>query len=199
MKRTLIEIVIAAILVVAIILLWRYCESLKDDKASAERTNATLMTEIEHYKVADSLNVTRCTALELEIDEFREYRKKDYDIISDLKAKRRELERIANMQTLTIDNLKAQARDTIIIRDSVPVPVKTIDFSGKWCDFHGEIEDGQFTGQVTHRDSLIVVESVKMTKCIVKKWRKIKELSIEVVSKNPNTIISNIEYVVIEK
>lgn len=199
MKRILIESGIAVILLAVIVLLWYHNGQLRNDREHYRRNTETLMADVDQYRVRDSLNAAKCTGLELKLSEYERFRADDAALIQDLRTKKRDLERVTAAQMVTINELSTAPRDTVIIRDSVAIPAVSLTIRDKWFDFDGLLANGRFTGTVVNRDSLLVVESVKMSRCIFKKWRRVKERSVDIVSKNPNTQIQGIEYVVIEK
>ena len=197
-KWAIIGAVVAA-LSVTIAVLGARLSSVKEERDRYRNNVEVLSSDMEEYRVRDSLNAARVEALEFTAGEYRKYREQDAALIKDLKIRARDLERVNAVQTRTIMELSTAPRDTVIIRDSVAIPALSLTIRDKWFDFDGTLADGRFTGQVVSRDSLVVVETVKMSRCIVKKWRRVKERRVDVVSKNPNTKIQGIEYVVIEK
>lgn len=197
-KWAIIGAVVAA-LSVTIAVLGARLSSVKEERDRYRNNVEVLSTDMDEYRVRDSLNAARVEALEFTAGEYRKYREQDAVLIKDLKIRARELERVNAVQTRTIMELSTAPKDTIIIRDSVAIPALSLTIRDKWFDFDGTLAGGRFTGQVVSRDSLVVVETVKMSRCIVKKWRRVKERRVDVVSKNPNTKIQGIEYVVIEK
>lgn len=197
-KWAIIGAVVAA-LSVTIAVLGARLSSVKEERDRYRNNVEVLSTDMEEYRVRDSLNAARVEALEFTAGEYRKYREQDAVLIKDLKIRARDLERVNAVQTRTIMELSTAPKDTVIIRDSVAIPALSLTIRDKWFNFDGTLADGRFTGQVVSRDSLVVVETVKMSRCIVKKWRRVKERRVDVVSKNPNTKIQGIEYVVIEK
>ena len=197
-KWAIIGAVVAA-LSVTIAVLGARLSSVKEERDRYRNNVEVLSTDMDEYRVRDSLNAARVEALEFTAGEYRKYREQDAVLIKDLKIRARDLERVNAVQTRTIMELSTAPKDTIIIRDSVAIPALSLTIRDKWFDFDGTLAGGRFTGQVVSRDSLVVVETVKMSRCIVKKWRRVKERRVDVVSKNPNTKIQGIEYVVIEK
>lgn len=199
MRRLFIELIAACALLVVIALLWAHNGQLRTECDTNARNAAALMTDVEHYRVRDSLNAAKCSVLELSLSEYKQYRAQDMALIAELRVKKRDLERITAAQTQTIIQLSGAPRDTVVIRDSVAVPAKILSITDKWYDFDGLLAGGEFTGTVVCRDSLLIVESVTMSRCIVKRWRKVKKREIDVISRNPHTIIQGVEHVIIEK
>lgn len=183
--------------------LWLNMNSLKQAKIERNRQAKNvevLLGDIERYKTKDSLNVTRLQALHLTLDEYKRYKREDEELIERLKMKGRDVTGITFASTITKDTLWTNTRDTIIQRDSVQVKGECFDISHPYIEMHGCIVDGMFSGQLTTYDSLLVIESVKRKRFLGFLWKtkKIKDRYIDVLSRNPNTIIADAEVVTIE-
>lgn len=203
MKHWKILIAVALILAAAISL---YTSQKRIDRLTAERdrykgNTETLLSDVETYRVRDSLNAARVQSLELTVKEFERFRAEDAALIQSLKAKNRDLERVSNVQMQTITELSTIARDTLIIRDSVPIPALHLVTGDKWFDFDGLLANGVFTGTMVNRDSLLVAETVKYHRLFGFLWktRRVDNREIDVVSRNPHTVITGTEFVIIEK
>lgn len=173
---------------------------LKEEKVKYEHNVNVLMGDIETYQTRDSLNVARIEALELNMAEMERFRKEDLRIIENLKMKNRDLSALTKSYLATITHLKDHTpRDTLIIRDSVEVPAKSIDICTEWVDLKGIYTDSIFEGTITSRDSLLIVESVQFKKFLWWKTKKIKNRYFDVTSMNPHTKITGFEVITVEK
>ena len=161
----------------------------------------TLMGDVEHYKIQDSLNVARVQDLELTLDEFKRFRAEDAVLIKQLKSKNRDLQSVVTTQQQTMLDLQAIPRDTVIIRDSVKIGALALHCGDQWYDFDGVLTDKDFSGKVIMRDSLLVAETVKYKRFLGFLWktRKVQNRMLDVISKNPHTVIQDCELVTIEK
>lgn len=161
----------------------------------------TLLSDIEKYRVRDSLNAAQVQSLELSIKEYERFRADDARLIRDLKAKNRDLAAVNKTQSQTIIDLLAIPRDTLLIRDSVKIPAIALHCGDAWFDFDGLLTEKEFTGSLANRDSLVVAETVKYKRFLGFLWKtkEIKDRQVDVVSKNPHTNILNVEYVIITK
>lgn len=194
--------VIAAILIIAAISLMLM--SYKVRQLTAERNrykNNTelLQSDIQKYMVKDSLNGARVEALEFTIKEFERFRAEDAALIKSLKQKNRDLQSVNDIQMQTIIEMSGAPRDTIIIRDSVPVKAKAVECGDPWYSFQGLLTDTDFSGRLETRDSLIIAETVRYKRFLFWKTHKVKDRQIDVVSKCPYTQIMDINYILIEK
>ena len=176
-------------------------DNLKQERNRYERNTDALLLDVEQYKTRDSLNAAKVGALELTIQEYERFRAADARLIKTLQTKNRDLERMNNVQAETILNLKAIPRDTLFIRDSIKIPAVAVHTGDAWYDFDGILADQEFTGTLTVRDSLMLVESVQYKRFwgFLWKTKKIRNRQLDVLSKCPHTKIVNCEHIVIEK
>lgn len=202
MKKYL-YIIIAALVVGALATIFiqgKKIDKLTDDRDRYKENTEILNGRIERFRVKDSLNAARVRGLELSLAEFEQYRAADAALIKSLRQKNRDLESINNVQSQTIIDLQAAPRDTVIIRDSVPIKAKAVSCGDAWYDFNGIMTDTDFSGKLTSRDSLIVSETVEHKRFLGFLWKtgKVKNRQVECVNRNPHSQINDIVFVVIE-
>lgn len=198
-------VVAAVVLLAAISVIWvqrRNIDRLRDERDRYKGNTETLLSDVEQYRVRDSLNAARVQSLELTIQEYKRFRSEDAALIQSLKAKNRDLTAVNKTQSQTIIDLRAVPRDTVvIIRDSIRVPAVSVHCGDIWYDFDGLLTAEEFTGKLEHRDSLYLVETVQYKRFLGFLWRtnKVKNRQLDCVSKSPHNSIIGLEYVVIEK
>lgn len=163
---------------------------------------AALLSDVERYRVRDSLHAARVESLQLTVKEYERFRADDAQLIRELKARNRDLSAVNKTQSETIIDLLATPRDTVVlVRDSIITTAVAVHCGDAWFDFDGILTADQFTGTLKNRDSLILAESVKYRRFLGFLWktRKVEDRQLDVVSRNPHTNIVNIEHIVIEK
>ena len=202
--RTKVEIGIAAALVAILCLVsaqHRRIKQLSADRDRYKNNTEVLLSDVETFRVLDSLSAARVQSLELTIQEYQRFRADDAALIRELKAKNRDLAAVNKTQSQTIINLQAIPRDTVVIRDSVQVPAVAVHCGDAWFDFSGILTPEEFTGTLANRDSLLLAESVRYKRFLGFLWRtkQVKDRELSVISRNPHTTILGIEHVVIEK
>ena len=194
--------VLGIAVVVAAILIFIQEREIRSLRAESEKykTNTTaLMEEVTHYKLRDSLNGARADALQLSIKELEKWRADDAELIKDLKIKNRDLAAINKAQTQTIIELRARGKDTIIIKDSIVTPAQKYSCGDFWFTFNALIIDKQMVGDLQVRDSLLLIEQIKYKRFLWWNTKRIKERSVDAISKNPHTEIIGVERIVIQK
>lgn len=194
----------ALILAAAIAFLWqgRTIEQLKAERDRYKGNTETLLTDVETFRVRDSLSAARAQSLELTVKEFERFRAEDAAIIRELKNKNRDLSQVNETQSQTIIDLLAIPKDTVVIvRDSIRVPAVAVHCGDAWYDFDGVLTAEQFTGTLTNRDSLLLAETVKYKRFLGFLWRtrRVQDRQLNVISRNPHTTILGLEHIVIEK
>ena len=197
-----------AVLVIAYIALSALkISKLKSEKAILQNNQEILLTEnnailkeSRKYRVSDSLNAIKVSELRLTLEEYKKYRAEDLELIKKLKIDKSDMQKIIKAQNETIESISTQTKDTIVIRDSVPVGAKAFDYKSKWTDVSGLILKDSINLDIHNREALVIVESVKYKRFLGFLWKtkKVKSRNVDIVSLNPNTTIVDAQYERIE-
>ena len=206
MKKYLI-IAAIALAVAAVVTIWvqrSRINQLTGERDKYRTNTETLLQDVSRYQTKDSLNAAKVGNLELKLSEYKKYRADDAALIKSLQTKNRDLQRVTTAQMETINELRANVRDSIVYLpgDTVTTVLRCVDIVEPYFELHGcATPDGQFTGTHINRDSLLIVETVQYKRWLGFLWKtkKIKNREIDVVSKNPATKILGVEFVTIEK
>ena len=200
MKKYLFLAAVAIVAALAVIWADRKIERLTAERDRYAGNTAALLSDVERYRVRDSLNAARVQSLELTVKEYERFRADDAALIKQLKQRNRDLAAVNKTQSQTIIDLRAIPRDTVVlVRDSVRVPAVAVHCGDAWYNFDGLLTKDEFTGKMEHRDSLLLVESVRYKRFLWWKTKRIKDRQLDCVSKSPHNSIIGLEYVVIEK
>lgn len=202
--RTKIEIGIAAALVAILCLVsyqHRKIQRLTNERDKYRNNSETLLSDVERFRVRDSLSAARVQSLELNIQEYKRFRAEDAALIQSLKKRNNDLSAVNKTQAETIIELRSAPKDTTIIRDSILIPAVVVHCGDAWFDFDGILTRDEFSGTLVNRDSLLIAETVQYKRFMGFLWRtnKVKKREMNCVSKNPHTKILGLEYIVIEK
>ena len=200
--------IMTSLLIVVITLLLMAIGGLREENARLKSNqdvllaeNRTITAESQRYKVCDSLNAIRASRLELTLKEYKNYRSNDLRLIKQLKTKRANLEKIITSKSETITALSVPLIDSVKVdtvsgNDSL---IKCFSYTSEWTDIKGcaDLEKDTVSLQINNRESLKVVESVTYKRFLGFLWKtsKVKSRQVDVVSENPNTKITNCEYV----
>lgn len=176
---------------------------LQEENKRLTNNQIVLLDSTQTYKVADSLNVAKINVLELSLSDYKKYREEDAALIKKLKADK--LSAATSINTTTTTDIKTSVKDSIIYKDRfVPIDtVKQINYDSKWTSVHGYLANDTINLNIVNREELLIAESFVKKRFIGIKlpiWLfGYKTKSVDVVSKNPNTEIKNLEYIQIYK
>lgn len=200
-----IKIILTLIAIIASCLMCNRIQYLTEENNRLSNNQETLLTENEHYKIRDSLNVSKTNQLELKLSELKKYKSEYTQLVKDLNIKNSQLEQIISVNAETITNLKAMLRDSIRL-DTVSNMIDTLkcfEYKSKYTDVSGCINKDIIDMQIRNRESLKAIESKKKKKFLFFKlpiWLfGYKSKQLDIVSLNPNTTIEYIEYISVTK
>ena len=202
--KTWVKFAVLAVVIIAaaISVVWadRTINRLTAERDKYRNNTETLLSDVETYRVRDSLNAARVQSLELTVKEYERFRADDAALIKQLKQRNRDLAAVNKTQSQTIIDLRATPKDTVVmVRDSIITPAVAVHCGDAWYNFDGILTKDEFTGKMEHRDSLLLVESVRYKRFLWWKTKRIKDRQLDCVSKSPHNSIIGLEYVVIEK
>jgi len=198
-------IILAAIIMAVAAAFWfqqKRINNLTVERDKYRSNTETLLQDVRTYQTKDSLNAAKVGNLELKLSEYKKYRADDAALIKSLQTKNRDLQRVTTAQMETINELRANVRDSIVYLpgDTVTTVLRCIEYSDKWVDFDGCIKNNTFSGKIITRDSLLITETVQYKRFLNFLWKtkRIKNREFDIVSKNPNSI-TGFEVITIEK
>lgn len=200
MKKALILLLFVSALFLLYGLQGKKIDSLASEKERCRNDIETLTSGLRKYKTCDSLNGAHVASLELRLNEYKRFRESDAATIKQLTRRNRRLRAAASVQTIRTDTIRAHVRDTLYMRDSVVIRYSCIDVTDKSLDMHGCADDsGRFVGTIETRDSLMLVETIRYKRFLGFLWRtkRVKDRQLDCISKNPRTIITGIEHIII--
>lgn len=191
--RTFILFVLLAIAIVAVL----QVDKLRKENNLLKTNQETLLSDIERYKIADSINVARIGELNLSLSEYKKYRAEDAVLIKKLKADK--LAAVSNVKIETkIEQVPVTIHDTIYKQ----AQLKAFDYKSKWTDVSGIIMPDSVLLDIANREELIITESFQKKKFWFIKlpaWLfGYKSKKIDIISKNPNTEIVGAEFITIK-
>lgn len=212
MKKIIIKIAIATIAMLMLVLTFHRIRELKEENIRLLNNQEILLTEKQSamaksqtYKVSDSLNAAKASGLQFTLKEYKKYRTQDLQLIEQLKIKKSGLQKIINSQIETIGYLSAKLNDSVRIDtiNNITDTLKCFDYKSKWTDVSGciHLKHNNINLQIKNRESLKIVETVTYKHFLGFLWKtnKIKNRQLDAISENPNTIITNLDYINIKR
>lgn len=178
----------------------------KQQEINRLSNNVVVLTDSLHtYRVLDSLNAVQTKALRVTISEWHEAYEGEAALVKKLQADKRNLQATINMQLQTIADFKS-ALTPVVVYEIGNIPrdtIKCFDYSDKWLDINGCIENDTVSLHAECREELLAVESIQRKRFLgiplSVKWFGYKSRTLDVVSLNPNCKVISSTYKTIEK
>lgn len=185
----------------------READALKDEITTYQRNERAFIDGIEHYKTCNDLSCAKVDELELSLADARKVISDDMKTIEMLKLKIKNMEQAGKIAAKTEIKVVERLRDTTIIKERETVfrdtikDVRYVDVMKPYYDVHATIVHDTIDLDIVTRDSLLIVETVEYKRFLGFLWktRRIKRRTVDVVSKNPNTVIEDVRFVTIKK
>ena len=141
---------------------------------------------------------TDVKTLRLTVDEMERYRAEDLVKIKQMGVKIKNLKAAAKHQLEVNADIKASVRDSIVIRDTVPVIVKSVSMITPYLQLSGIIEKDSLIGKihlpVTLRQAVWIEYKRRWLF-----WKKVVAIHQTITSDNPHVEIKYSEYIIIQK
>ena len=194
-KITLIGIICA--LIIFIVIMFKQNNIISQDRDLYKRNMNSALMECVEWKTKDSLSAAKNATLNLKISELERYRINDINQINQLKKKNEELNNLIKNSSKTEIKIITQLKDTVIYKDTV----KYFNWNDNWTSVKGLIQKDTVDLNISNSDSLVISVATKYKRFLGFLWKtkKIKDQNVYVVSKNPHTTITNIEYYGVSK
>ena len=136
-------------------------------------------------------------ALRLTIDEYEEFRAEDAETIRRLGVKIRNLEAAARHEVEVKAPIDAAVRDTLIVRDTVPLLRQKVEMVTPHIHFSGLIEENRLKGDIKIPVTLNQAVWVEYKGWWF--WKRVKAIRQTISSNNPYVEIRYSEYIKIDK
>lgn len=190
------KLIAVSLLVVAVIALSFLLNHALQEKSRLKSNQHSLLSEVEFYKVLDSLNVASVEKLTLSNAEFRRFNSGLVSTIELLNLKVRSLQSASQTVTATGYTIAATVKDSIVYRDRdrPPDTLRCIDYRDAWLTVAGCIRHDRFNGTIQSIDTIEQFVHRVPRKLLFIKYGT-KAIRQEVISKNPHTAIVYTKYI----
>ena len=121
MRRFLIRMAVIAGIAAAFICLWMQYRSEHRERRRLEANQHSLLTDIQFYRMRDSLSAAGVERLTLSNREFREYAGELEKTVNTLQLKVRRLQSASRTAVKTHYPMTVRLRDTVVLRDTLTV------------------------------------------------------------------------------
>lgn len=162
------------------------------------RGNAeALLSDMKRIRVDSTTMALDARALQLTLDEYKRFRAEDAATIKRLGVKIKNLEAVARHELEVAGPIDAAIRDTVIIRDTVPILRQKVEMLTPHIELSGIIENERLQGTIQVPITLHQAVWVEYKGCWF--WRRVKAIHQTISSDNPYVEIKYSEYIKIKK
>lgn len=190
--------VLLALLLAASFLLWRYAAKVTRERNRYQQNTEALLADINRIQIDSTRMAVDVKTLRLTVSEYEEYRAEDARLIKKLGARIKDLEAAAKHRLSVDAEITSPVRDSVIQRDTVFVPVQTVEMINPHIEFRGVIEDSVLTAKVHIPVTLNQAVWVEYKRRWLF-WRRVKAVHQTITSDNPYVDIEYSEYIKIQK
>lgn len=189
--------VLLLLLLVTSFLLWRYAVKVTRERNRYQQNTEALLADISRIQIDSTRMAVDVKTLRLTVAEYEEYRAEDARLIKKLGARIKNLEAAAKHRLSVEAQIIAPVRDSIIVRDTVFVPVQTVEMINPYIEFRGVIEDSVLRAKVHIPVTLNQAVWVEYKRRWIF-WKRVKAVHQTITSDNPYVDIEYSEYIRID-
>ena len=170
---------------------------LADERDRFRMNSTALLSEVKRMQVDSATMALDTKALRLTVDEYQEFRARDAETIRRLGVRIRNLEAAARHEIEVKAPVDAVIRDTLVIRDTVPLLRQKVEMITPHIQLTGLIEDKRLRGDIKVPVTLSQAVWVEYKGCWF--WKRVKAIRQTISSDNPYVEIRYSEYIKIGK
>lgn len=157
-----------------------------------------LMSEAQRIQVDSSTMALDIKTLTMSLDEYKRFRAEDEEKIKKLGIRIKDLEATAKHNVEVDAPIDAKIKDSVIIKDTVPVFLKAIRMDTPYLKINGIIENDRLTGKINLPVTLNQAFWIEYKhKFLWWRW-KVKAIHQTISSDNPYVEIKYSEYIKIK-
>ena len=189
---------IIAVLSGITISLLRSRQRLIEEKDSYKSNTEALMSEVRRIQADSSTMALDIKTLTMSLDEYKRFRAEDEEKIKKLGIRIKDLEATAKHNVEVDAPIDAEIKDSVMIRDTVPVFLKAVKMDTPYLKINGIIENDRLTGKINLPVTLNQAFWIEYKRKFLW-WRwKVKAIHQTISSDNPYVEIKYSEYIKIK-
>ena len=181
----------------AVAFLWQRNSYLKGERDRYRGNTEALLSDMKRIRVDSTTMAVDVNTLRLRVDEYKQLRAEDAEKIKRLGVRIKNLEAAARHEVEVAGPIDAAVRDTIVIRDTVPVLRQKVEMITPHIRLTGIIEDNRLRGEI--RVPVTLRQAVWVEYKGWWFWKKVKAVHQTISSDNPYVEIKYSEYIQISK
>ena len=173
-------------------------QRLIEEKDSYKSNTEALMSEVRRIQADSSTMALDIKTLTMSLDEYKRFRAEDEEKIKKLGIRIKDLEAAAKHNVKVDAPIDAEIKDSVMIRDTVPVFLKAVRMDTPYLKINGIIENDRLTGKINLPVTLNQAFWIEYKhKFLWWRW-KVKAIHQTISSDNPYVEIKYSEYIKIK-
>lgn len=169
-----------------------------EEKDSYKSNTEALMSEVRRIQADPSTMALDIKTLTMSLDEYKRFRAEDEEKIKKLGIRIKDLEATAKHNVEVDAPIDAEIKDSVMIRDTVPVFLKAVRMDTPYLKINGIIENDRLTGKINLPVTLNQAFWIEYKhKFLWWRW-KVKAIHQTISSDNPYVKIKYSEYIKIK-
>lgn len=199
MSKVLSKYLLVAVLLLSGIVYIQYRRNvhLANERDRYQANNTALLSEVRRMRIDSTTLAVDTKGLRLTVEEYKRFRAQDAETIKKLGVKIKNLEAAAKHQLEVGGPIDAAVKDTVIIRDTVPLLRQKVEMITPHIQLTGMIEDSRLKGQI--RVPVTLNQSIWVEYKGWWFWKRVKAIHQSISSDNPYVDIKYTEYFQIQK
>ena len=199
MSKVLSKYLLVALLLLSGIVYIQYRRNvhLANERDRYQANNTALLSEVRRMRIDSTTLAVDTKGLRLTVEEYKRFRAQDAETIKKLGVKIKNLEAAAKHQLEVGGPIDAAVKDTVIIRDTVPLLRQKVEMITPHIQLTGMIEDSRLKGQI--RVPVTLNQAIWVEYKGWWFWKRVKAIHQSISSDNPYVDIKYTEYFQIQK
>lgn len=199
MSKVLSKYLLVAILLLSGIIYIQYRRNvhLANERDRYQANNTALLSEVRRMRIDSTTLAVDTKGLRLTVEEYKRFRAQDAETIKKLGVKIKNLEAAAKHQLEVEGPIDAVVKDTVFIRDTVPLLRQKVEMITPHIQLTGMIEDSRLKGQI--RVPVTLNQAIWVEYKGWWFWKRVKAIHQSISSDNPYVDIKYTEYIQMQK
>lgn len=200
MRRTMRKVTVIGfvLLAAAVCVLWHRNVRLRGERDRYRSNTEVLMSDMKRLRVDSAMMAVDVKGLRLNVEEYKRLRRGDAEKIKAMGVKLRRLQAAARHEVVVSGPIDAAVRDTVVVRDTVPLVRQKVEMITPHIRLTGLIEDSRLKGEIRVPVTLHQAIWIEYKRRWLF-WKKAKAVHQRITSDNPYVEIEYTEYIQIEK
>lgn len=190
---------IIVLLMLSVCIVCKQNRQLAKERDKYQNNSNALLSSVKRLQIDSSTMALDTKALKLTIDEYKQYRSEDAEMIKKLNLHIGSLQSVAKHNVEVNADIQAHVRDTMVLRDTTIIRIQSVQMETPHLKITGVIENDLLTGRIHLPVNLHQAVWVEHKHRFLW-WRwGVKAIHQTISSDNPHVEIKYSEMIMIEK